>query len=347
MTKISSMNDLVGPLFGAAAFQMLHAGVELGLFPLLSEKGELGDEEIGAALELSDRSTRILLLGVTSLGLTEVSDGRYRNADLLNGMFADGSWEIFADIVEFEARLVYLPLSDLVESLRTNSNTGLARFPGPGDDLYHRLPASPELEALFYRCMRSWSRLSNPVLVAKADLTGLHSVLDIGGGDGVNAIALARENPGVQFTVVDLPGALEIARGKVEEAGLSDRIDTLALDIFNDLYPSGHDGVLFANQLVIWSGEDNVHLLRRAYDALPEGGRAMVFNVMSDDAGDGPLYSALDNAYFATLTAPRSRIYPWSSYEEWLREAGFGAVHRAPGDTWTPHGVISGVKGAD
>ncbi|MGW5049916.1 methyltransferase [Actinokineospora sp. NPDC004072] len=346
MSKIRTREDLVGPLFGAAAFQMLRAGVELGLFALLREKGELAAADIGPALGLSERSTRILLLGATALGLTEVADGRYRNAEVLSRMFDDGSWEIFADIVDFEAQLVYLPLSDLVESLRTDTNAGLQRFAGTGDDLYHRLPETPHLEALFYRCMRSWSRLSNPVLVAKADLTGVRRVLDVGGGDGVNAIALAKANPGVRFTVVDLPGAVEIARGKVADAGLADRIDVAPLDIFNDPYPPGHDAVLFANQLVIWSPEQNVALLRRAHDALPEGGRVMVFNVMSDDSGDGPLYSALDNAYFATLTAPRSMIYPWAAYEGWLREAGFGAVRRAPGDTWTPHGVISGVKGA-
>ncbi|MCG8917251.1 methyltransferase domain-containing protein [Actinokineospora sp. PR83] len=346
MNKISSREDLVGPLFGAAAFQMLRAGVELGLFGLLQDKGELPAADIGPALGLSERSTRILLLGVTALGLTEVTeDGSHRNAPVLAEMFADGSWDIFADIVAFEAELVYLPLSDLVESLRSDTNAGLARFAGEGDDLYHRLPETPHLEALFYRSMRSWSRLSNPVLVAKADLTGVSRVLDVGGGDGVNAIALARANPGVRFTVVDLPGAVEIARGKIAEAGLADRIDVAPLDIFHDEYPAGHDAVLFANQLVIWSAEQNLDLLRRAHAALPDGGRVMVFNVMSDDSGDGPLYSALDNAYFATLTAPRSMIYPWGDYEGWLREAGFAEVHRAPGDTWTPHGVISGIKG--
>ncbi|WP_067801556.1 methyltransferase [Actinomadura formosensis] len=344
--KIRSREDLAGPLFGAAAFQMLNAGVELGLFALLDGKDELNAADIGASLGLTPRATRMLLLGVTALGLTEARDGRYRNGEVLRTMFRDGTWEIFADIVAFEAELVYLPLADLVTSLRTNTNAGLSRFEGEGEDLYHRLPHTPELERLFFRCMRSWSRLTNPVLVAKADLTGVRRLLDVGGGDAVNAIALARANPGVRFTVLDLPGAVEIARGKIAEAGLAGRIEARACDIFNDPYPPGHDAVLFANQLVIWSPEQNLALLRRAHAALPEGGRVLVFNVMSDDSGDGPLYAALDNAYFATLTAPRSMIYPWGAYEEWLAEAGFGDVRRAPGDTWTPHGVISGAKGA-
>ncbi|WP_103500474.1 MULTISPECIES: methyltransferase [Streptomyces] len=336
--------DLAGVLFGAGAFQMLNAGCELGVFELLRDKQALTPEEIGPALGLEERPTEILMLGVTALGLTTVTDGRYRNAPVLEDMFGDGFWEIFRDLVAFEAHVVYAPQADLAESLRTNTNVGLARFAGEGDDLYHRLAADPSMEQLFYRCMRSWSRLTNPVLVDKADLSGTRRVLDIGGGDGVNAISLAKANPRVEFTVVDLPGAVAIAERKIAEEGLSDRISAHACDIFDSHYPGGHDAVLLANQLVIWSPQQNLGLLRKAYEALEPGGKVMIFNVMSDDRGDGPLYSALDNAYFATLTAPRSRIYRWTDYEEWLAEAGFGEIQRLPGDTWTPHGVISGVK---
>lgn len=105
--------------------------------------------------------------------------------------------------------------------------------------------------------MRSWSRLSNPVLVGQADLHGVHRVLDIGGGDAVNAIALAHANPSASFTVVDMPGALEFAEKKIRDNHLEDRIRVQAADIFADEYPDGHDCVLFANQLMIWSAEQN------------------------------------------------------------------------------------------
>jgi predicted O-methyltransferase YrrM len=336
--------DLVGTLFGAAAFQVLNAGSELGLFQLLQNNPDLTGEEIRSKLELQSRATEILLLATTALRLTTIQDGFYRNADLLDEMFRDGSWEIISDIISFEANIVYEAQADFVESLRSNTNLGLRRFAGEGEDLYHRLAASPELEQLFYRCMRSWSRLSNPILVAKADLSGVHRVLDVGGGDGVNAIALAKANPDVQFTVLDLPGAIAIANKKIADNGLTNRISVYECDIFEDTYPCGHDCVLFANQLVIWSPAQNVELLRKAHAALTDGGTVMVFNVMSSESGDGPLYSALDNAYFATLTAPSSMIYHWGHYEQWLIEAGFSNVERHPGDTWTPHGVISAVK---
>ncbi|GAA1927030.1 methyltransferase [Streptantibioticus ferralitis] len=339
-----STDGLVQILFGSSAFQMLNAGCNLGLFALLDRQPDLTPEEIGRELGLEARPVQVLLLGTTALRLTARHSGRYRNAELLTGMFADGTWEIMEDLVAYEEQIVRPAEVDFTESLRANTNVGLRRIKGTGTDLYHRLSADPDLEQLFYRCMRSWSRLSNPILVEKADLTAVRRVLDVGGGDGVNAIALAQADPGAEFTILDLPGTVEIARRKIAEQGLADRITVQAADIFADTYPSGHDCVLFANQLVIWSPEENLALLRKAHQALPDGGRVVVFNAMSDDSGEGPLYAALDNVYFATLPAASSTIYRWGQYEEWFAAAGFAKVERLPGGRWTPHGVISAVK---
>jgi ubiquinone/menaquinone biosynthesis C-methylase UbiE len=337
-------DGLVRVLFGASAFHLLRAGCELKLFDVLHEKGSLSEEHLGELLDLRPRAIQILLLGTTSLGLTVRDGGRFANAGLVDGMVSEGTWEIIEDIVDFEARIALPAAGDLVESLRQNTNVGLERITGEGPDLYHRLAAHPELEALFYRCMRSWSRLSNPVLVGRADLSGVRRVLDVGGGDGVNAIALAQANPGVSFTVMDMPGALKFAGKKIRDNDLESRIQVQAADIFADDYPRGHDCVLFANQLVIWSPEQNFHLLKKAYRCLPDGGQVLIFNAFSSDSGDGPLYAALDNVYFATLPAANSTIYPWGHHERWLADAGFRGAERLPGETWTPHGVLRAWK---
>ncbi|GAA4832504.1 methyltransferase [Saccharopolyspora rosea] len=334
--------DLTRTLFGAAAFQLLNAGCRLGLFRLLHDEPGLTSEAIGSALRLRRRPTDVLLLGTTALGLTSLAGGGYRNAELLDEMFRDGSWEVLSDIVAFEADIVYEPQADFLASLREDTNVGLRRFAGDEDDLYRRLSNTPALEQLFFRCMRSWSKLSNPILVSKTDLTGVQRVLDVGGGDGINSIALAEANPRVRFTVLDLPGATAIARERISAAGMDDRITVAEFDMFAEPFPTGYDCVLFANQLVIWSPEQNLALLRKAHDALAPGGRVLVFNAMSDE--DGPLYAALDNVYFTTLPASASTLYRWDQYESWLTEAGFSGLERLPGGSWTPHGVISGTK---
>lgn len=341
-----TLSGLVPILFGHAAFQQLNAARQLGLFEQLHGGAGLSRTEVAGRLGISERSADMLLLGTTSLGLTTKTGDTYRNSDVIEEILDNGSWQIFRDIIEFQDKVSYAPAADYAESLRTGENVGIRHFPGDTRDLYTRLANVPGLEELFYRCMNSWSRLSNPVLLQGTDFTGVRRILDVGGGDAVNAIALAQAHPHLRITVLDRPGALDVAREKIARHNLSDRIDTYAADIFEDAYPEGYDCLLFAHQLVIWSPEQNRTLLRKARQALGPDGRVLIFNAISDDDGTGPLYSGLDNVYFATLPFKSSTLYPWRDYEEWLLDAGFTAHRRVLPLSWTPHGVVEGFVSA-
>src|SRR5207248_2126608 len=63
--------------------------------------------------------------------------------------------------------------------------------------------------------------------------------LDVGGGSGAFDIELCRLYPRMTATVYDLPLVAHIAAEKVEEAGLSDRIEPAAGDLFADARRAG------------------------------------------------------------------------------------------------------------
>ena len=341
---LQSIDELTPILFGASAFQQLHAACELGLFDLLHRRPNLVKAEIAAELSLQPRAIDILLLGTTALRLTEKSGARYANSQVIDGMASNGIWQIFKDVVAFEQYICYLGQFDFAASLRANTHVGLRRVPGSAPDLYRRLSENPELEQVFYRYMHSWSKLSNPLLFRHLDLSRARTVLDVGGGDGVNAIGLLKAFPHLDVTVLELPGGAAFARRTVAEAGLSDRITVVEQDIFKDAFPTGFDCVLFSHLLVIWSPEENVALLKNAWQALNPGGRAAIFCSISNDEGTGPLMAALDSVYFAAIPAEGGMIYAWHQYDGWLRASGFTRIERTECGTWTPHGLICGYK---
>jgi L-tyrosine C(3)-methyltransferase len=339
-----SAASLVPALFGHAAFQHLNAACQLGLHQVLHESPGLTASQIAKRLDLQDRPARILLIGTTSLNLTTLAGDRYHNSAAIEDLFADGAWKIFCDLVEFEASIAYLSHSNYVESLKNDTNAGLQWFPGTEPDLYRRLEHSPRLLELFYRCMNSWSRVANKILTESAWFDGCQHVLDVGGGDGVNALALVRAFPDVSVTILDLDGAVSIAKRNVDDAGLGARIQAIAGDMFTAAYPNGCDCVLLANQISIWSPAENLRLVTRAYDALPVGGRLVIFSEFVDDTLDGPLYAALDNVYFATLPTRQSQLYPPGDCVAWARAAGFREAAWFRGHSWTPHGAVIALK---
>ncbi|GIG61428.1 O-methyltransferase [Longispora fulva] len=337
-------DDLTLLLFGAAAFQQLRAGCELGLFELLHAEPGRTRDEIARRLGLADRAVDTLLLGTTSLRLTTLAAGSYSNCAVVDALFASGDWGRFADVVGFEQYVVYAGQADYTESLRDNTNIGLRRVPGEGPDLYHRLAEDPFLGGVFYRYMRSWSELANRSLTERVDFDSVSRVLDMGGGDGVNALALAEAHPHLFVTVVDLPENLHVARGRIAAAGLADRVSVYAADMFTDPLPGGHDCVLFSHQLVIWTPEENVALLRRAHEALEPGGRVVIFSSMSRDDGTGPVMAALDSVYFTAIPAEGGMIYPAGRYLEWTKEAGFDNAAFTDCSAWTPHGIVQATR---
>jgi ubiquinone/menaquinone biosynthesis C-methylase UbiE len=338
------MHGLAWILHGHAAFQHLNAACELKLFEFVTDRGAVTKADVAKGLKLQERAVDILLLGVTSLGLLTVSDGHYRLAPVLDEMMKSDEWQRFTYIVAFEQHIVYEGQHDFTESLRDNTNVGLRRVPGAGRDLYHRLSENPQLEGVFYRYMRAWSELANKHLVSSLDLSGVKKLLDVGGGDAVNALALAEANPHLQATVLDIEKAMPIVQKKIAEAGLLDRVRAQALDILHEPLPDGHEVVLFAHQLVIWTLEENTALLKKAYEALPKGGRVVIFNSMSNDEGDGPVVAGLLSVYFAALPAEGGMIYSWAQHEKCLDDAGFRNFRRIPVPGWTPRGILIAEK---
>ncbi|MER2472294.1 methyltransferase [Photorhabdus laumondii] len=341
---ILDMQGVASILFGHAAFQYLQAACELNLFETVNVLGEATKAEIRTEMNLEERATDILLLGVTSLGMLVKENGIYRNADIVRELMTTDDWQRFKDTVAFEHYIVYESQLDFTESIQKNTNVGLRRFPGEGRDLYHRLHQNPKLEKVFYRYMRSWSELANKDLVRNLDLSKTSRLLDAGGGDAVNALALARANPELRVTVLDIAHALPVTQAKIDESEMSDRVEAKALDILHEPFPDGYDCILFAHQLVIWTLEENTNMLRKAYSALPEGGRVVIFNSMSNDEGDGPLVAALDSVYFACLPSEGGMIYSWQQYEDCLAEVGFKDSQRISISGWTPHGIIIAHK---
>ena len=339
-----TIEDLSLVLFGHAAFQYLNAGCELGVFEVLYSNPGLSKTELAYRLELQAQPIRCLMFGLTALKLVVKSDGTYRNSAVIEKLFEERKWKEFHDTVRFEARIVYLGQSDFVESLRQNTNIGLRHIPGSSKNLYERLGEDGELHNVFYEYMSSWSRLANPLLLENVDFTRMRSVVDVGGGDATNAIAVAEAFPHLNITLIDIPASCERARQNIAAHSLSDRIQVVEGDMFVADFPKGHDCFMFIHQLVIWPLAVNTALLKKAYDALEPGGSVLIFNSISSDDEDGPVMAALDSVYFVSIPAEGGMIYAWREYEQCLRDAGFSNLRRIESDFWTPHGIIMATK---
>ena len=236
---------------GHSAFQLLWAGVKLDLYSLLSNEPGLSLNEIANRIELNKYPCRVLLVGLTALGVIIKEDDQYFNADLTEKILVKGKPDYFAPILAWQAHIVYPGMQDFIESLKQSTNVGLRNFSGNEPTLYERLVHDPELEQIFHESMSALSGQANYHLVDAYDFGRFSHIVDAGGGDGTNAIALAQRYPNLNVTVYDSESVCRIAQEKIKEAGLTNRVFTHVGDFMKDSFPKDIDAIMFCHIFTI------------------------------------------------------------------------------------------------
>ncbi len=342
-TKEIDMDRFVLIAQGHSAFQLLWAGVELGLFDTLSRRPDMNKAELEEAMGLAPYPGRVLLTGLAALGLVIKEGEHYRNSALAESLLVQGKPDSIAPVLGWQAHIVYPGLQDFLESLRAGKNVALRRFPGEGNTLYERLVSHPELEKIFQQAMSALSAQANRRIVDAYDLGRFTHIVDAGGGDGTNAIALAKRYPNLKVTVYDSESVCRIAQQRIVAAGLSDRVFTWVGNFLDDPFPPGVDAIMFCHIFTIWSMERNLELLRKCAQALPEDGAVVLFNMMGDDDDTGPISTALGSPYFLAIATGEGMLHSWQDYEQAMLAAGFSKVTRV-GDLPLNHGLLVARK---
>lgn len=112
-------------------------------------------------------------------------------------------------------------------------------------------------------------------------------LLDIGGGNGTMACALAEKYPHLRVTLYNLPVAIKLARQTIQLASLENRVQVVEGDFFKDkTFPRGADLILFSRVLCDWSSETAERLLKMAYEALNPGGQVAICEAFQENNKD-------------------------------------------------------------
>ncbi len=154
-------------------------------------------------------------------------------------------------------------------------------------------------------------------LVARLDLGGVNSLMDLGGGSGVVSLAFLRRYPRLRATVVDITNVCDAGREIAAEYSLADRITYHAADFLRDELPSGFDMVLECDVNVY-----SVPLFRRVRDSLNSGGRFVVVDQLAPAEGVAPA-ARVHWALEGSLRDPSFQFPTAAMIRDQLHEAGF------------------------
>ena len=314
-------DDVLELFLGFWISRTVMAAVELGVFEALDAEraGEgLTLAEAQAALGLASRPTRALLDTCVAVNLLTKEDGRYANSLLAARYLHSRSPHSLRNYV-LDERWCWSAWGRLEDALRADH-----QLLPEDEEGYHAFP-----EEFFLDFLHGHSAVMGDRLAAVVDLRGTTRIMDVGGGSGAVSIALCRAFPTLEAVVVDQAPVAARAAEHIAEAGLSDRIATLAANIFVDPLPPDCDGAVLANVLHDFSPERAQEILARVVAALSRGGRVVILEIVPDDERRSPPLAVAFSVAMVVNTAGGD-AHTAAQYRAWLEGAGLEDVVLTP-----------------
>ncbi|MCK5798091.1 MAG: hypothetical protein KAI47_12940 [Deltaproteobacteria bacterium] len=295
------------------ASRIVMLGVELGIYDRLvrgdADAGTLADD-----LETTQRGMEIVCDALVSLAWLDKHDGKYALKPAAAAFLVDGEPESRVSIMKHRAEMfrAWAVLEQIVRvgSLVTEGEKATLTDPATNRN--------------FILGMAEVSRGRLGPIVDRLPLDGARRFVDVGGGPAQYAIEIARRNPTLQATVVDLPLTVEVAKECIADAGLSDRVDTVVCDFYasETVDLGGEADVVLISQVFHAEGAvENAALITKISVSLRRGGWIAVVDNMIDEDGTSPPAAALFAVNMLAGTE-RGRTYTEKEIAGWLKSAG-------------------------
>ncbi|MEM8731451.1 MAG: methyltransferase [Pseudomonadota bacterium] len=320
---------IMSTAIGYGVSKMLLSAVAMGLYTRLAER-PMRLDDITQAYGLMSRPAQDmldLLVSVDLLGRDgDGPEALYRNTPE-TAVFLDKTRpEYIGGIIELWDKRNYRYWADIDVALRTGRPVSESR--SDDEDFFGTLYSDPERLEAFMSAMNG-SSIHNFETLAQVFPFGDHATMvDIGGADALLSRIVAKAHPGLQISTLDLPVVTEIAQRKIAAAGLEGRISAISCDFFNDPLPQA-DIITMGMILHDWNLERKRQLVKKVYDALPEGGVFIAIEALIDDARRSNTMGLFMSLTMA-MEFGDAFDFTFAEFREWCTEAGFRDFERVP-----------------
>jgi len=311
------------PLFellcGTTRSWILMTAVEFKVFDLTLENKTA--PEIAAFLKTHEANTTLFLNALCAIQLLEKENGTYRNTELSNTFLVQGKDCYLGE---------FLMLSDQW-SFQTRGQMADAIKNGPasqGDNL----DDMGKMFAPHVKSMGNYSRSGVSQLMAKAisrlpEFAGMKKMLELGGGHGMDCIAITQKSASLKGIVFDNPAVIKVTREIIAEYDMEKRVTVMEGDYAKDPIGSGYD-LIYAKATLSFLKDNFQPLFTKIYHALNPGGVFISVHDGLTEEGTKPADMVI--SWLPTGLMSRDLSLDRDAIPDAMLQAGFKSVKVTP-----------------
>lgn len=253
-------------------------------------------------------------------------EGRYKNTPETAAFLDRRSPTYIGGVIEMLNSRLFGFWNNLGTALKTGQPQNETKL--HGKSIFEELYSDEGKLCEFLEAMTGFQAANFHQLAEKFNFSRYQTVSDIGGALALLSRTLGAHHEHLTFTSFDLAPVGPLAQKQIEQENMSERIKIISGDFFQDDLP-GADVITMGNILHDWNLEKKKILIKKAFDALPEGGAFIVIENLIDD-------KRRENA-FGLLMSLNMLIefgdafdYTGENFRDWCSEAGFSKFEFIP-----------------
>ena len=279
---------------------------------------------IARQLQLDPANTGYWLEALWSMELLERDDHQpphYRNTAVASDYLRADAADYCGDAWAFRLRGLRHFGSQLGEQVRTGQLSGQAPNLATTIDnwtMAARLQIAQEQRAVTVE-------VALRLMAQVPEFPAARRMLDLGGGPGLVAIALARDNPMLTGEVFDFAQTVNVAADNIRRAGLEQRLDVRGGDLASDPIGEGYDLIWCSS--VLHFVPDMAAALAKIHAALRPGG--VLVSAHAEIPADPELARRV-MPYYLSMQMLGRQVTHVGGMSEALQQAGFVNIDSYP-----------------
>ncbi len=330
------------PSAHAGIFQLLNgiavAGALSGLaqlaIPDLVEHGPKSADELAREVGADPRALYRLMRATASVGvLSEGPDGKFSETPMSAVLRSNANPSLrgFAMMhgTEWHARV----WAKLDYCVKTGKQAIEEVY---GVPIFQFFEQHSEESQLFNQAMTDLSMLDSPAVAEAYSFSGIHSLVDVGGGHGLLLATILARNPHLKGTLYEVPHVVEgVRNGPLKP--VMDRCTLASGDMFSSV-PAGADAYIMKHIIHDWPDDVCIKILKACRKAVNPSGKLLVVDNVILPGNDFAPGKFLD---IQMLIFPGGRERTEKEFRDLFAAAGWRLTRVIP--TAVPESIVEGV----
>ena len=316
---------------GFWASKILLSAIKFQLFTRLAEQKKMPAKEIKTTLNFkcTDRHLYDFLDALTVFGFLHreglLETAVYSNTPDTETFLDKKKPSYIGGILEMMNNRLYGFWGNLEEGLLTGLPQNEAKR---SEDFFGLIYQDADKLREFINAMTGIQMGNFMTFAQKFDFSKYKTLTDVGGSAGLLSIMVAKHQPHMTCTSFDLSPVEPIAKETIQQFQLTDRVKTQSGDFFNDAFPKA-DIITMGNILHDWDEEKKLMLMKKAYEALPDGGAFVAIEGIIDDERKQNVFGMMMSLNMLIETGT-GFDYTFADFNRWAKTAGFKSTSLLP-----------------